>query len=72
MTIGKINTVDLSKNQPSNDVFGGIVANELGLRLEGQKFELRPFWKSKREYLANAGSQDKLYYFQHRKSPMDF
>ena len=46
--------------KPYNDVFGDIVARDLDLLFEGQRFESRSIWKIKRDYLANGDSKHVL------------
>ena len=45
-----------------------VVAYDLDLFFEGQRFEFWPFGMIKRDYLANGDRQSKHYHCQHRKS----
>ena len=46
-------TILVGHKKLSNDVFGDVVAHDLDLLFEGQRFESRQFWYIKRCYLAN-------------------
>ena len=48
--------------KPSNDVFSDVVAHDLELFFEGQRFESRQFRLIKRGYLTKSDRYGKYYY----------